>query len=288
MLSSPRGGGHTRVVDPSSDEGLLWVRPLLRLARAGARGTLTFESHGREARMALSEGRVVGFEGDLGPRLGILLGIGSDRFGSSRRSPIGEAALADGRITAGALRAAVRRQARERAAELASWRGVVLRWSDGEPVLRAEAVSICPCDLVAEALRRVAGERLRSVEGTVTKETGGLSRLGAWWARRAALHPAELAAVLGDDSPRANHAFASAARDAGLFQARVAPEVRDLVRLHLEVRRAGLRGLYTGSDDRGRRKAVRRWVAAVHPDRFDSDPALRRVSHELVTSLLCL
>jgi len=259
-----------------------WLRSLLLVARAEASGRLEFRAHGRTAALAMVRGAVVAFEGELGPRLGELIGLGRHERLASGSTSLGAVALAEGRVSRGDLAWALRRQLRVRAREIALWGDVQARWEPSHIESRAFTDPMSACDLVSDVIR-AAAERVR-----VPRMPDGLSLsgLGAWWAERAALHPHEIAALHGAVRSEAGARFAAVARDAGLVELPVAPEVRELTRVHARWRRGGASALVGGArDPEARRRAIRRIAGGIHPDRFMNDPALGRVSHEIVATL---
>ncbi len=254
------------------------------LARAQASGALSLEAHGRCATIQLARGEVVGFEGELGPRIGELLGVTRANDTTATVERFGAAVVAAGRVSRNDLAWALRRQLRLRARELARWGEVETRWTAAPHLPAPFTDPMSAADLVAEVLRAYAeslpSETLPHAACIVS------SALGMHWVERAALFPHELAATRGvvRSSPGARFAIALAA--AGLTDVPVEPEVRLLTRLHARVRNEGARAvLGPATDADARRRALRRVAGSVHPDRFTSDPRLGRISHELVTAL---
>jgi len=259
-----------------------WLRSLLLVARAEASGRLELRAHGRSAALAVAHGAVVAFEGELGPRLGELIGLARHERLAAGSTSLGAVALAEGRVSRHELAWALRRQLRIRAREIALWGDVQARWEPAHVEPRAFTDPMSACDLVSEVIR-AASER-----GPVPVERPGLalSGLGAWWAQRAALHPHELAALHGVVRSEAGARFAAVSRDAGLVEQPVGPEVRELTRVHAQWRRGGASSLLGSTrDPDARRRALRRIAGGIHPDRFANDPALGRVSHEIVATL---
>jgi hypothetical protein len=269
---------------PPLSAGWSWARSLLLVARARASGTLVLRAHGRAACIHVLDGVVTGFEGELGPRLGEM--IGGLSFVSSVGSS-GAQAVADGRVSRSELAWALRRQMRLRARELRLWGDVEARWEPGRPTQRPFTDPMDPCDLVAEALRAAAED---ATPGLRTDRPASLTTLGAWWAERAALHPHELAALRArPEEPvggPAGQRFLTAAMRAGLLEAPVSAPTRELVRVHAAWRRGGSDAVLGPTrDHEARRARFRRIVGAVHPDRFHAEPDLGRVSHEIVARL---
>ncbi len=259
-----------------------WLRSLLLVARAAASGRLELHAHGRSAAVAVAHGAIVAFEGELGPRLGELIGLGRHERLASGSTSLGAVALAEGRVSRGDLAWALRQQLRIRAREIALWGDVHAQWSSAHVELRAFTDPMSACDLVSDVIR-AAAERGRTPE---LRDGLSLSGLGAWWAERAALHPHELAALHGVVRSEAAARFASVSRAAGLVEQPVTPEVRELTRVHAQWRRGGASALLgTTRDPDARRRALRRIAGGIHPDRFANDPALGRVSHEIVATL---
>ena len=253
------------------------------LSRAQASGSLVLEAHGRTATLRLSRGEVVGFEGELGPRIGELLGPGA-RAADASGTHYGAAAVAAGHVSRNDLAWALRRQLRLRARELARWGEVQTRWVSSAIEPRPFTDPMGAADLVAEVLRAYA-ETL-PLDASSTPATGITSALGLYWTERAALFPHEIAATRGVTSSAASSRFARALAAAGLTDAPVEAEVRALTRLHARVRHEGARAVLGHTTDaETRRRALRRVAASVHPDRFASDPRLGRISHELVAAL---
>ncbi|MBX7194027.1 MAG: hypothetical protein K1X94_18375 [Sandaracinaceae bacterium] len=267
----------------SSPPSLSWLRSLLMLARAEASGTLWLRAHGRTASLLLSRGQVLGFEGELGPRLGELVGLTrAEGIEGSVGQSWGVAAVAAGRVSRGDLAWALRRQIRLRAREIARWGEIEARWEAGEGAPRPFTDPMSTADLVAEVLRAFA-ESLPAEPAPVAPVA---SALGRFWAERAALFPHELAAVHGTIRSPASARFAQALAAAGLTDAPVEPEVRALTQLHARVRHEGPRAvLGEERDPSARRRALRRVAGSIHPDRFANDPRLGVISSELVASL---
>lgn len=270
---------HTRTMRPSSEQ-LGWLRSIVMLARAEASGALVLEAHGRAATIHLARGAVVGFDGELGPRIGELIGAQSVR---AEDGAYGAAAVAAGRVSRNDLAWALRKQMRLRARELARWGAVSTRWEASPPAKRPFTDPMSACDLVADVLRAYA-ESCRGETSCTPRVVA--SALGLHWVERAALFPHELAATRGLTSTQASRRFAAALAAAGLTDAPVEAEVKALTRLHARVRSEGARAVLGFAHDAdARRRALRRVAGSVHPDRFASDPRLGRISSELVATL---
>ncbi len=262
-----------------------WMRSLLLVARAGATGALSLRAHGRSAAITLARGAVVGFEGDLGPRIGELVGVPT-----GRGELWGAQTLAEGRVSRNDLAWALRRQMRLRARELALWGDLEASWRAEARAERPFTDPMDVCDLVAETLRAGAEHRVTPAGSSEPRSDEMLTTLGAWWAQRAALFPHELAGLRGGSQTRerspASLRFAGAARAAGLLEVPVSQEVRELTRVHAAWRRGGADAvLGRGGDAAARRRTFREVAGAVHPDRFARDPALGVISHEIVSRL---
>jgi hypothetical protein len=271
-------------LEAKESKGWSWARSLLLVARASASGTLGLRAHGRAASIRISHGAVVGFEGDLGPRIGEL--IGARDGGQEGAAPLawGVQAVAEGRVSRSDLAWALRKQLRLRAKELWLWGDVDATWEAGPPEARPFTDPMDPCDLVAEAIRAAAQRQPPTLPTRERAET--LTTLGAWWVDRAALFPHEAAAVRGELRSGAAIRFARAARLAGLLEVPVTPEARELTRVHAAVRRDGPDVMLGDPRDHAaRRRRMRQLASAVHPDRFARDPDLGRISHELVSTL---
>ncbi len=266
----------------SASGSLAWVRSLLLLERAEASGALELRAHGRTARIQLERGRVTVFEGELGPRLGGLIGVTD---GPVERSSAlwGASALAEGRVSRGDLAWALRRQLRLRARELARWGDVEIAWEEGLSSPRPFTDPMTLADFIAEVLRAYA-ERAPTRESA--KAVAVTSAIGRSWAARAALYPHEIAAARGIIAAPDAARFNATLRAAGLADAPVEVEVRALARLHAQFRRRGA-GSILGerSDAQARRRALRRVAGVIHPDRFTSDPQLGKASEELLVAL---
>jgi hypothetical protein len=237
----------------------------------------------------VSKGAVVGFDGDLGPRLGELLD-GAGHASPSVPGAWGATAVASGRVSRSELAWALRRQLRLRARELRLWGDVDAQWEPCSPGERPFTDPMDACDLVAEALRAVAQYDAPRVTAASSRRGLTLTTLGAWWASRAALHPHESAALLSSSGApvggAAGQRFLGAAIQAGLLEAPVSAPTRDLFRVHAAWRRGGSDAvLGPARDPEGRRSMFRQVVGSVHPDRFHGDPELGRVSHEIVARL---
>ncbi|GAB4110094.1 MAG: hypothetical protein OHK0013_45950 [Sandaracinaceae bacterium] len=272
----------------SLTHGWSWARSLLLVARARVSGSLMLRAHGRAASIQVREGAVVGFEGDLGPRLGELLGglVGSAPAGE----PFGAHALAHGQVNRSALAWALRRQMRIRARELRFWGDVEARWEPGRSDERPFTDPMDACDLVAEALRAAAQHAGSVLPEHLGRPGVALTTLGAWWAERAALYPHEIAALRarGDTSAggSAGRRFLAAARVAGLVERPISAPARELARVHAVWRRGGSEAVLGPARDReGRRARFRQVASAVHPDRFHADPELEQISHHIVSRL---
>ena len=266
------------------DTSLGWLRSLLLLSRAEATGVLALRAHGRSAALRLARGRVIGFDGDLGPRLGEVVGL--TRAEANAIAPGGSwgaAAVASGRVSRNDLAWALRRQLRLRAREIALWGELDARWEPGPDTSRPFTDPMTAADLVAEILRAYAETQQRA---PVSSAAPVASALGIYFADNAALHPHEIAASRGVIGSAAGARFASALAAAGLTEAPVEPEVRALTRLHARVRNEGARAVLGDvRDAASRRRALRRLAGSVHPDRFNADPRLGSISHDLVARL---
>lgn len=260
---------------------LAWLRSVLMLARAGASGALVVRAHGRDATLRLANGAVVGFEGDLGPRLGELVGV--SRASTSPDLVWGAAALASGQVSRNDLAWALRRQLRLRARDIARWGDVETHWEPGARALRPFTDPMSVADLVAEVLRAFAELQARDVEAPRARVA---SALGLYWAENAALFPHEIAAVRGASDQPAAARFAVALAAAGLTDAPVDDDVRALTRLHARVRSEGARAVLGASEGAARRAALRSVAKRIHPDRFAHDARLGSISHELVAKLV--
>jgi hypothetical protein len=268
----------------STVAGLGWSRSLLMLARAEANGRLTLRAHGRDAFIHLASGRVVGFDGELGPRLGELVDL-PRRDVANTAEASGACAVAAGRVSRNDLAWALRRQLRLRAREVALWGDVQARWHPGAALIRPFTDPMAAVDLVAEILRAY-GENLRVPNRMPAASAPVVSPLGLYFAERAALHPHEIAASRGVVRSGAGSRFSAALVAAGLTDAPVAPEVRALTRLHARLRHEGARAVLGETRDAAaHRRALRRVAGSVHPDRFAGDPRLSRISHDLVVAL---
>jgi hypothetical protein len=254
------------------------------LARAEASGVLTLRAHGRSASLHLTRGRVTGFEGELGPRLGEIVGLSrSETVAVPPDGSWGASAVAAGRVSRNDLAWALRRQLRLRAREIALWGELETRWQAGGSAARPFTDPMSAADLVAEILRAHA-ETQR--EARVPHATPVASALGVYFADNAALHPHEIAASRGVIRSGAGARFAAALLAAGLTEAPVEPEVRALTRLHARVRHEGAHAVLGDVRDAAvRRRALRRVAGSIHPDRFASDPRLGSISHDLVARL---
>lgn len=280
-----RGLGHTQGMVTGTvthrEGSLAWLRSALLLERAEASGSLRLKAHGRAAVIRLRGGAVTGFEGEVGPRIGHLLGHGREI--SSSRDASGASLLAAGLVSRNDLAWALRKQLRLRAREIARWGSVEASWEPGDVCVRPFTDPMALSDLVAEVLRAHAQDLVVSEppsSGAIT------STLGLYWASRAALFPHEIAAVRGVFETPAAARFEASLREAGLMDAPASQEELPLARLHAELRKRGAREILGGdADPESRRRALRRLAGLVHPDRFAHDPRLGSVSRELLVAL---
>ena len=232
------GSGIREDMGTSAVVSLGWLRSLLMLARAQASGVLVLRAHGRSASLHLARGDVVGFEGELGPRLGELVGVPRELRAAPRDGSWGASAVAAGRVSRNDLAWALRRQLRLRAREIAQWGDLETRWQAGASPARPFTDPMTTADLVADILR--ADAETRSAVTTRPDTAAPVaSALGMYFAERAALHPHEIAATRGVIRSEAGARFAEALAAAGLTEAPVEPEVRALTRLHARVRILG-------------------------------------------------
>jgi hypothetical protein len=277
MIAAPSRTAHAA--------SLGWLRSLLLLARAEASGTLALSAHGRHASIRLARGKVIGFEGELGPRLGEIVGLSrSEGFVAPAGASWGACAVAAGRVSRNDLAWALRRQLRLRAREIALWGGLETRWHARSSAARPFTDPMNVVDLVAEILRAYVETNLGATEARAAPIA---SPLGHYFVENAALHPQEIAASRGVIRSAAGARFASALLAAGLTEAPVEPEVRALTRLHARVRHEGPRAVLGDARDAvTRRRALRRVAGGIHPDRFADDPRLGSISHELVSRLV--
>lgn len=268
----------------SAVASLGWLRSLLLLARAEGSGVLTLRAHGRSASIHLARGRVIGFEGELGPRLGEVVGLPrGESIVVPTEGSWGASAVALGRVSRNDLAWALRRQLRLRAREIALWGELDARWQAGGIATRPFTDPMSAADLAAEVLRAYAES---SPQAAPPHAAPVASTVGVFFAENAALHPHEIAASRGVIRGGAGARFAAALIAAGLTEAPVEPEVRALTRLHARVRHEGAHAVLGDvRDAAARRRALRRVAGSIHPDRFASDPRLGSISNELVTRL---
>lgn len=281
-------------------------RALLRLARSGATGTLRVTPRGQrqaQAKVHLRQGRVSGVVlADLN-RLGRFLPPAAQEASAPSRAgegPIGGRWLAEGRVSRPALSHALRQQMRRRVVTLLAWPRVSLRFDASAEPPDDDVEPWDTRDLVLAALRevvrpdRAAAALIRAGYWRLTKDAQGdlegaalfpdeqamlvVLREGAWG--RDAL------AVAGN-SPRAERALLGWRALGWLGPSRrgdYALLLRKQRELRQRVSHHRLLDLPPGASPAQARRALRRLVRSVHPDRFE--PALQEPSTKVVRALV--
>ncbi len=277
-------------------------RTLLRLERASATGTLSITPctpHGdvaseRTAHLRFEQGVPVFLAMDDEHRLGrFVQSPGGERDGV----PCGAHWLRDESITRGELAHALRRQLRRRMAVLLGWQRVALRFDPTQTTGACLPEPIPARELVAHALRRSLSDVDRDSEARLRHETWrlrvSLDDVGLAPAERAMCVPlkhgatGEVIIAVGGNSVRAL-ATLHAWQRGGLIEPARRGDHRELLRKRRQLRERAnpqaLLDLGPGATRADARRALRRLVRKVHPDRFE--PQLARASEDVVRALV--
>ena len=277
-------------------------RTLLRLERARATGTLSIvpctpggeEAAERQARLRFEDGVPVFLEMNDEHRLGRFVSSPSD---AASETPCGAAWLRDERITRGELAHALRRQLRRRMAVILGWQRIALSF-DAEATEGACLPEPIPArELVAHALRRSLSPVDADSEARLRKEVWRLrvqlDDVGLSPEERAMCvplstgAPGEVVLAVGGNSVRALRVLHAWQR-AGLIEPARRGDHRELLRKRHQLRqRANPRALLDlgpGATRADARRALRKLVRKVHPDRFE--PQLARASEDVVRALV--
>lgn len=277
-------------------------RTLVRLERARATGTLSIipctatgeEVIDREATLRFEEGVPVFLAMNDQHRLGRFV---THPGGVERDSPCGATWLRDAHITRGELAYALRRQLRTRMAVILGWQRVALRFDRAANEGPRLPEPIPARDLVAHALRRSLTSVDADTETRLREETWRLrvplDDVGLAPHERAMCVPlrqgalGEVVLAVGGNSVRAVRILHAWQRG-GLIESARRGDHRELLRKRHQLRQQAnpraLLDLGPGASRDDARRALRRLVRKVHPDRFD--PQLARASEDVVRALV--
>jgi hypothetical protein len=284
------------------------VRALSALSRSSASGRLEIAVSDRRATVVWVGGvvRALSLHPSEDDAIGDVLHRSGDFDAENHRRALGHGAprgpvgrwLVEAQVaSAPSLAHALRRQLKHRMSIVLGWRRAELSFTDSMPEgleLVDEPVAIG--DLVLGAAR----ERARS--------TGELAitELGKHLVERASLGPEEavLVRVLSEKALPARECIAIAGGGSRAGRALVtlmaahaaavarasSSDTRMLFEKRMQIERREspeeLLGLRSGSTHADARKALRRLVRVLHPDRFHTDDAMRRTSEKVLTALL--
>lgn len=268
---------------------------MLHLERSGATGTLNVEpTRSLRAQLTFLDGRVVHAAMSDTRRLGRYL---ATALPSSGDGLIGERLLQAGDVDAGELAHALRRQLRQRVVSLFGWRAPALSFAKE---VRATPIPEpwSTLDLVLAALRTQSSapsviERIRRLPWRLQPAGERLHRATLFPEERAMLL-ALREGVLGADAlamvghaERAQRALVGWHR-LGLIAAPRGADYALLLRKQRELRRGAcasrLLDLPRGASRPEARRALRRLLRSVHPDRFEG--SLQDASAEVARALI--
>lgn len=277
-------------------------RTLVRLERARATGTLSIipctstgeEVIGRAATLRFEDGVPVFLATDDEHRLGRFV---TTPGGTEGDLPCGATWLRDAQITRGELAHALRRQLRTRLSVILGWQRVALRFDRHATEGPRLPEPIPARDLVAHALRRSLASVEPETEAWLRQETWRLrvplddvalaphERAMCVPLRQGAL--GEVVLAVGGNSVRALQVLHAWQRG-GLIESARRGDHRELLRKRHQLRQRAnpqaLLDLGPGASRDDARRALRRLVRKVHPDRFD--PQLARASEDVVRALV--
>jgi hypothetical protein len=295
------------------------VRALSALSRSSASGRLEIAVSDRRATVVWVGGvvRALSLHPSEDDAIGDVLHRSGDFDAENHRRALGHGAprgpvgrwLVEAQVaSAPSLAHALRRQLKHRMSIVLGWRRAELSFTDSMPEgleLVDEPVAIG--DLVLGAAR----ERARStgagaIRGLERVGELAITELGKHLVERASLGPEEavLVRVLSEKALPARECIAIAGGGSRAGRALVtlmaahaaavarasSSDTRMLFEKRMQIERREspeeLLGLRSGSTHADARKALRRLVRVLHPDRFHTDDAMRRTSEKVLTALL--
>lgn len=277
-------------------------RTLLRLERARATGTLSIipctsrgaEVPERTATLRFEDGVPVFLAMNDEHRLGRFV---SRPEGVSKDAPCGATWLREARITRGELAWALRRQMRKRMEVILGWQRIALRFDQHRTEGPRLPEPLHARELVAHALRRSLAPVDADSEARLRRETWrlrvALDDVGLAPEERAMCvplrsgAPGEVVLAVGGNGLRALRILHAWQR-AGLIEPARRGDHRELLRKRQQLRQhanpGALLDLGPGASRADARRALRRLVRKVHPDRFE--PQLARASEDVVRALV--